>query len=49
LATKLELLINNQNLATEIAKNAFEKVRENYSMDQVGKILQNELEKITEK
>lgn len=47
LAEKIELLIKDQNLAKNIAKKAFSKVKEKYSIETVGKILQKELERIS--
>ena len=46
LAEKIILLINNQILAKTISRNAFSKVKEKYSIEVVGNVLQKELERI---
>lgn len=49
LAEKIEFLIKNHQYAVNLSKNAFKKVKEQYSLEKIGKILQIELEKIVQK
>jgi glycosyltransferase involved in cell wall biosynthesis len=49
LAEKIEFLIKNQQYATSLAKEGFNKVKEKYSLQTVSKILQTQLEKIAKK